>query len=1540
MQKFGANVTTIEITGRMMWYNSNAKENVEASYRMYRKAEQAFPDLAYVKYLRANCFTCLSADPSAFIDQIEGAKKLDPGFLVQFLIYKRDMEIKHRGSMTKKDGDNSSDIVTYVEFQKYYAEAQKYNRDAIASIRLFWELFLQSNISFTAFNKAARSIEINSQKALSTYKTLLLRYPKHIYIISSYAYFLELVLHNAEEAERYHRRADQLRARENDETGLSEGGIDSQAVISISEEGTIEQVNNAVTNFFGYARIELLSRNIKLIVPSPYKERHDQFLDRYKATGDAKVIGLPPRKLFGQHRDGYSFAINLQVAERRKENGDRAYLGTLVQVDMDVDHGVIIINEDGMIILVTKQVTKLFGYSAVELLRNNITMCMIDAFAANHESYLRRYKETGEAKVIGTAGRNVPARRKDSTVFPASLVVEELYIGSDRYYMAQIRDTTHVTAIIYIDGFGTVQNCDQGISILLGYRKEDLVGQNIKGVMPPPYNQYHDMYLERYRRTKVSNILRSTEGRLLPALHADGSVVKIRAIVQKSDTGSDNLLFKGIIRRVDDSLKNDPNARTGFDDVNVIEMKKDGTIISVSKSILNTLSYSTDKNPAEYVGQPIEVLIPPVESRPKQQRSVWMAQALAQPDLNFYICLLAKNYTLFPFAYNLMMKSSDVVLMRVRDVLATDALITIDEIGTILSSNEDTFLLLGHEPDEILGRNIKYIQAPEVAEQHDGYLLRYKETRVARVVGIARQISTIHRDQSVIPIEIQVIEQKTADGNNFIGRLRHLQIEDRVPHEFVQSFYKTVANDENIFVNFAEEQQNPFELEAQEINVTASQANSQKDDEEADEESDSSSSSSEDEEEKENLALNAEVEDKLSKLRLVEKENNSTRKLGCVLVFTFAALFCTFLAGLISANVAPHPKSLYIFLDKLSKQSVVINSIIFAVRLGIFEEEAMEIVANFTNTPGSEEFWECSLGEPYTTKGGKTVPLCPFVKKFSVKGELVDALPKLIESQNWFVENYPKIRADGDVLDVIFTAQVPVKSYENGMMGLPTTRTYASWADLIGAGLFDAVSKLSINPVFDGSELAPRLDFQFIQGNRNAILSRLAEIQEGAFSKIESLLATEALIHLVIMIISIVIVGSSFFIFMIPAIRQVMADRILILKLLLLVPKSVVWDFVYTIYRDDSEDEENLVDGEVGDTEKAREEAKAKAMKLRSEDAVDIIADNAYQLYIFYGVGMFTVILPVLIHVIWRYTFNAAYSEELYTYHEVSFLYTTVNSLLWRAVGLLAPCSFRLPKDQSFCSKMAAGSQELTDNTKRAFKYYNSLQKTYAGNDEVDELLYSVEQLTEVYKSCKEESEVKIDVDRVKFPKYDWPKGLANGDILKVKEKEFRCNDEFHVHLDKDPYELQLPHDYSNHFTKGIGTTLSILFQNAFAFAEATGFNVTSPPTGPVKEMLFWNIFEASTREATEGIQYFKAIIQTDLIKLYDDSRTAFNATYIVSLVYLIILFGWVFEGARKDLAKELVHNRGFINMIPISIVSKSKPIVEFVERTLQELVG
>jgi PAS domain S-box-containing protein len=233
--------------------------------------------------------------------------------------------------------------------------------------------------------------------------------------------------------------------------------------------------------------------------------------------------------------------------------------------------------------------------------------------------------------------------------------------------------------------------------------------------------------------------------------------VQIKAIIQKSETGNDdNLLFKGLIRRVDTISSASKIKRMGFDDNCVLELKKDGTIISVNEAVFKMLGYMSENIAEEYIGQPIETLIPPISGNNRQDKNYWMPLALSNTDLNFYILMVTKSFGLLPVTFALSMKSSEVILMRVRDLTTTDAVVSIDDLGTILTFNEDGHILLGFDADEIMGKNIKCIMQESIAANHDGYLQRYNDTRVARVVGIPRVISTIHRDGSIIPIEIQV----------------------------------------------------------------------------------------------------------------------------------------------------------------------------------------------------------------------------------------------------------------------------------------------------------------------------------------------------------------------------------------------------------------------------------------------------------------------------------------------------------------------------------------------------------------------------------------------------------------------------------------------------------------------------------------------------------------------------------------------------------------------------------------------------------------
>ena len=73
-------------------------------------------------------------------------------------------------------------------------------------------------------------------------------------------------------------------------------------VITIDEEGIIYSINPAGEHIFGYAADDLIGRNVKMLMPSPYQEEHDDYLKDYITTGQAKVIGIG-RQVTGLHKN-------------------------------------------------------------------------------------------------------------------------------------------------------------------------------------------------------------------------------------------------------------------------------------------------------------------------------------------------------------------------------------------------------------------------------------------------------------------------------------------------------------------------------------------------------------------------------------------------------------------------------------------------------------------------------------------------------------------------------------------------------------------------------------------------------------------------------------------------------------------------------------------------------------------------------------------------------------------------------------------------------------------------------------------------------------------------------------------------------------------------------------------------------------------------------------------------------------------------------------------------------------------------------------
>ena len=109
-------------------------------------------------------------------------------------------------------------------------------------------------------------------------------------------------------------------------------------------------------------------------------------------------------------------------------------------IDAAVD-GIVTIDERGLIESANPAAERLFGYTAAELVGNNVKVLMPAPYREEHDGYIASYLATGHRKIIGI-GREVIALRKDGSTFPIDLGVAEVHQGGRRFFMGTIKDLT------------------------------------------------------------------------------------------------------------------------------------------------------------------------------------------------------------------------------------------------------------------------------------------------------------------------------------------------------------------------------------------------------------------------------------------------------------------------------------------------------------------------------------------------------------------------------------------------------------------------------------------------------------------------------------------------------------------------------------------------------------------------------------------------------------------------------------------------------------------------------------------------------------------------------------------------------------------------------------------------------------------------------------------------------------------------------------------------------------------------------------------
>ncbi|WP_283164159.1 PAS domain S-box protein [Shewanella corallii] len=375
------------------------------------------------------------------------------------------------------------------------------------------------------------------------------------------------------------------------------------AVVIIDGKNKVVFMNSAAENLWGYNADEVIGQNVKMLVPVEHQPNHDNYVDTNRRTGRNKIVGTK-REIEVTRRDGTKTWVNLALnrttvgdeigytafirditAERRK----REEIDQTLQQAIDA---VVSIDANNIVTFYNPAAEALWGYTKEEVIGQNVKMLVPKEFQPNHDEFVNRNRRTGNNKIVGTS-RELKLETKDGREIFVAFSLSKVDIDGSIGYTAFVRDITAqretqesvnqtlaqaLDAVVTIDDKNIVTFFNKAAEELWGYSPAEVIGQNVKMLVPIEHQANHDGYVNSNRTTGQDKIVGTR--REVPVFRKDGrqdwgllSLSKIRL--------DGKIMYTAFVRNITKEV----NQR---EDMNVIMenvAKSSGEIADISKVI-------------------------------------------------------------------------------------------------------------------------------------------------------------------------------------------------------------------------------------------------------------------------------------------------------------------------------------------------------------------------------------------------------------------------------------------------------------------------------------------------------------------------------------------------------------------------------------------------------------------------------------------------------------------------------------------------------------------------------------------------------------------------------------------------------------------------------------------------------------------------------------------------------------------------------------------------------------------------------------------
>jgi PAS domain S-box-containing protein len=380
-------------------------------------------------------------------------------------------------------------------------------------------------------------------------------------------------------------------------------GQSVDSVIMINDQNIVTFINDSAIKMWGYTKEEVIGKNVKMLVPKEIQANHDNFVNKNRRTREDIIVGTS-RDVELVRKDGSKTWINLALSRLESDDGI-GYVGfardisaqrqareTMQQVLEQALDGVISIDSNNIVTFMNSAAEKLWGISRETVIGNNVKMLVPNEIKASHDSLVNANRSTGINKIVGTS-RDIDLIRPDGDTIQANLSLCKVEVGGEIGYTAFVRDITEaklaqeaidqtleqaLDSVVSIDDHNIVTMFNKAAEELWGYKRHEVIGQNVKMLVPMELQANHDNLVNANRNTGVNKIVGTV--REVPVFCKDGSKKWGSLSLSKVEV-SGRILYTAFLRDVTEEVE----MRDGMNEIMANVAKSSSEIADIAKVI-------------------------------------------------------------------------------------------------------------------------------------------------------------------------------------------------------------------------------------------------------------------------------------------------------------------------------------------------------------------------------------------------------------------------------------------------------------------------------------------------------------------------------------------------------------------------------------------------------------------------------------------------------------------------------------------------------------------------------------------------------------------------------------------------------------------------------------------------------------------------------------------------------------------------------------------------------------------------------------------